>query len=137
METNMVNNLELSTDQVLMKEIASGNQESMKRLVDKWKNVAFRFFNRSLKNEADAEDLTQQLFIKIYRSASSYKPKAKFSTFLFTVARNLLIDQIKVLLDLNQLCLLKNLLLFVYALQLFASYFLDLEYLVLLLKVCL
>ena len=50
----MVNNLELSTDQVLMKEIASGNQESMKRLVDKWKNVAFRFFNRSLKNEADA-----------------------------------------------------------------------------------
>jgi RNA polymerase sigma-70 factor (ECF subfamily) len=95
METNMVNNLKLSTDQVLMKEIASGNQESMERLVDKWKNVAFRFFNRSLKNEADAEDLTQQLFIKIYRSASSYKPKAKFSTFLFTVARNLLIDQIK------------------------------------------
>jgi len=95
MENNVVANRDLSTDQILMNEIASGNQDSMKHLVDKWKNVAFRFFNKSLRNEADAEDLTQQLFIKIYRSASTYKPRAKFSTFLFTVARNLLIDEVK------------------------------------------
>ncbi len=94
-ESFVSDDMELSNDHLLMIEIAAGNQEAMEKLVDKWKNAAFRFFNRSLNNQSDAEDLTQQLFIKIYLSASKYKPRAKFSTFFFTVARNLLIDQIK------------------------------------------
>ena len=73
--------MELSNDHLLMIEIASGNQEAMEKLIDRWKNAAFRFFNRSLNNQSDAEELTQQLFIKIYLSASKYKPRAKFSTF--------------------------------------------------------
>lgn len=94
-ESFVSDNMELSNDHLLMIEIASGNQEAMEKLIDRWKNAAFRFFNRSLNNQSDAEELTQQLFIKIYLSASKYKPRAKFSTFFFTVARNLLIDQIK------------------------------------------
>ena len=84
----------LSSDQILMLEIATGNQVSMGQLIDQWKDSVFRFFDRSLHNKADAEDLTQRVFIKLYHSAPKYQPKAKFSTYLFTIARNLLIDEI-------------------------------------------
>ena len=84
----------LSIDQALMLDVATGNQVAMEKLIDNWKDSVFRFFDRSLHNKADAEDLTQRVFIKVYYSASKYQPKAKFSTYLFTIARNLLIDEI-------------------------------------------
>mgnify|MGYP003706599555 FL=1 len=84
----------LSSDQILMLDIATGNQVAMGKLIDEWKDSVFRFFDRSLHNKADAEDLTQRVFIKLYHSAPKYQPKAKFSTYLFTIARNLLIDEI-------------------------------------------
>ena len=67
----------------------------MEKIITRWKDGLFRFFDRSLRNKADAEDLNQKVFIRIYISATRYQPKAKFSTYLFTVARNLLIDEIK------------------------------------------
>ena len=85
----------LSEDQILMLEVAQGNHSAISEIIDKWKDGLFRFFDRSLRNKADAEDLTQRVFIRIYQSASRYQPKAKFSTYLFTVARNLLIDEMK------------------------------------------
>ena len=85
----------LSEDQILMLEVAQGNHSAISEIIDKWKDGLFRFFDRSLRNKADAEDLTQRVFIRIYQSASRYQPKAKFSTYLFTVARNMLIDEMK------------------------------------------
>ncbi len=79
----------------LMVKIANGSHQAMEQLIDNWKVGLFRFFDRSLNNKADAEDLTQKVFIRVYKSASKYKPKAKFSSYLFTIARNLLIDEIK------------------------------------------
>ncbi len=86
---------ELCEDQILMLDVAQGSQSAMSAIIDKWKGGLFRFFDRSLRNKADAEDLTQRVFIRLYQSASRYQPRAKFSTYLFTVARNLLIDEIK------------------------------------------
>ena len=54
-------NLEVSEDHNLMSKIANGNQVAMKSLINKWKNSLFRFFDRSLSNKADAEDLTQKV----------------------------------------------------------------------------
>jgi RNA polymerase sigma-70 factor (ECF subfamily) len=85
----------LSDDQLLMKEVARKCPVAMEKIITRWKDGLFRFFDRSLRNKADAEDLTQKVFIRIYQSATRYQPKAKFSTYLFTVARNLLIDEIK------------------------------------------
>ena len=87
--------LELSHEQFLMKEVARGSHSAMEEIIAKWKSPLFRFFDRSIRNKADAEDLTQRVFIRIYQSASRYHPKAKFSSYLFTIARNLLIDEIK------------------------------------------
>ena len=85
----------LSDDQLLMKEVAEKCPVAMEKIITRWKDGLFRFFDRSLRNKADAEDLTQKVFIRVYQSASRYQPKAKFSTYLFTIARNLLIDEIK------------------------------------------
>ncbi len=79
----------------LMERIASGDQLAMEELIELWKMPMFRFFLRSLNHHEDAEDLTQRVFIRIYRSAERYLPHAKFSTWIFTIARNLLIDEIK------------------------------------------
>ena len=78
-----------------MERIASGDQYAMEELIELWKMPMFRFFLRSLNHHEDAEDLTQRVFIRIYRSADRYLPQAKFSTWIFTIARNLLIDEIK------------------------------------------
>ena len=79
----------------LMNRVASGDETALTNLIDRWKIPLFRFFHRSLRSHADSEELAQQVFIKLYGSAHRYKPTAKFSTYLFTIARNLLLDEIK------------------------------------------
>jgi RNA polymerase sigma-70 factor (ECF subfamily) len=81
--------------QTLMHRIASGDETAFALLVNRWKIPLFRFFDRSLNNHADAEDLTQKVFIKLYSAVSRYKPEAKFSTYIFTIARRLLLDEFK------------------------------------------
>ena len=82
-------------DFALMSRVATGEDAAMALLVDRWKGPLIRFFNRSLHSLADAEDLAQTTFVKIYRAAERYKPTAKFSTYLFTVARRILLDEHK------------------------------------------
>ena len=79
----------------LMKRISKDDQVAMEELIGLWKLPLYRFFLRSLNHHQDAEDLTQRVFIRVYRSSARYAPKAKFSTWIFTIARNLLIDEIK------------------------------------------
>ena len=80
---------------IKMKKIANGDEKALIDLIAEWKGSIFAFFFRSLSNHADAEDLTQKLFHRVYRAAGTYKPKAKVSTWIFTIARNLLIDELK------------------------------------------
>ena len=78
-----------------MEQIANGDEVALVDLITEWKGSINTFFYRSLSNHADAEDLTLQLFHRVYKAAGTYKPKAKVSTWLFTIARNLLIDELK------------------------------------------
>ena len=78
-----------------MEKIANGDEVALIDLITEWKGSIYTFFYRSLSNHADAEDLTQKLFHSVYRAAGTYKPQAKVSTWLFTIARNLLIDELK------------------------------------------
>tara|TARA_B100001250_G_scaffold346330_1_gene316138 strand:- start:299 stop:913 length:615 start_codon:yes stop_codon:yes gene_type:complete len=94
-EADSANPLDREREVLLMARIASGEQSAMEELIGLWKMPLFRFFLRSLNHHEDAEDLTQRVFIRIYRSSERYQAKAKFSTWVFTIARNLLIDEIK------------------------------------------
>ena len=94
-EADSIDPIPREKEVTLMERIASDDQSAMEELLELWKMPIFRFFLRSLNHHEDAEDLTQRVFIRIYRSSERYLPQAKFSTWIFTIARNLLIDEIK------------------------------------------
>jgi len=82
-------------EQARIAEIAQGNDEALVSLISDWKNPIYVYFLRSLSNSADADDLTQKFFHRVYKGAASYQPNGKVSSWLFTIARNLLIDEFK------------------------------------------
>ncbi|MBI5689815.1 MAG: RNA polymerase sigma factor [Verrucomicrobia bacterium] len=70
--------------------VGAGDERALQQLFDKWKLPLLSFFYRSLGSHADAEDLTLEVFVRLHRAAAGYRPTAKFSTFLFHIAQNLL-----------------------------------------------
>jgi RNA polymerase sigma-70 factor, ECF subfamily len=80
-------------DSLLMLRVKDGDEKALATLIDKWKTPLVNFFYRSLGSRASSEDLAQMTFVRIYRSAPRYEPRAKFSTYLFHVARRLLINE--------------------------------------------
>ncbi|MCB1123727.1 MAG: RNA polymerase sigma factor [Verrucomicrobiae bacterium] len=79
----------------LMMSVAGGDSEAMRALIDKWKKPLINFFYRSLGSYAESEDLAQIVFIKLYRASERYQVKAKFSTFLFHIARRVLLNEFR------------------------------------------
>ncbi|QYY37110.1 RNA polymerase sigma factor [Ruficoccus sp. ZRK36] len=80
-------------DAALMLEAAGGSEQALRMLVEKWQTPLINFFYRSLGSVEQSEDLAQMVFIRVYQAAAKYEPKAKFSTYLFHIARRLLINE--------------------------------------------
>jgi len=80
------------TDEALMQVFARGNMNAFEQLYDRHETGVWRFVFRSVQNQAVADDLVQELWFAVARSAASYEPTAKFKTWLFTMARNRVID---------------------------------------------
>ena len=75
-------------DAALMLEVARGDRKAFAKLFDRHHAGVVRFAWRFSGNQAQAEELAQDIFIKLFRSAHSYTPSAKFKTFLYRVATN-------------------------------------------------
>ena len=71
---------------------AAGNVEAFEELLKRNERAVFNFIARFLGDRSAAEDLVQEVFVRVIRTAGSYKKKAKFRTWLFTITRNLCID---------------------------------------------
>ncbi|KAF0093412.1 MAG: RNA polymerase sigma-70 factor ECF subfamily [Puniceicoccaceae bacterium 5H] len=82
-------------DAALMLEVRAGDERALEQLIERWKGPLINFFYRSLQNMEQAEDLAQLTFIRLYRAAGKYEPRAKFSTYLFYIARRLLINEFR------------------------------------------
>lgn len=80
-------------DHVLMARLKSGDHKAFEQLFDKWKRPLISFFYRSTGDYHQAEDLTLEVAMKVYRARDRYQPSARFSTWLFQIAHNLLRDQ--------------------------------------------
>jgi RNA polymerase sigma-70 factor (ECF subfamily) len=68
--------------------VKGGDQRAFAQLFDKYSRAIVNFAFRFVGDRARAEELAQDVFMKIYRSATSYQPNARFKTFLFRVAAN-------------------------------------------------
>ena len=78
-----------------MQDFARGDAAAFERLYDRHGTRVWRFVFRSVQNQAVADDLAQELWFAVARNAASYVPTAKFSTWLFTMARNRVIDHVR------------------------------------------
>ena len=83
------------TDAELVAAIIKGKQELFRDLVSRYQGRLVNYLFRLLRSTQEAEDLAQEVFFKIYQALDRYDPKYKFSTWLFRVAQNAAIDQIR------------------------------------------
>src|SRR5438874_9009898 len=82
-------------DAALMLRVKEGDTDAFVELVDKYKQPVMNLVYRTLRDATEAEDLAQNVFVQVYKSAERYKSTAKFSTWLFTIARNLCLNEIR------------------------------------------
>jgi len=82
-------------DAELVRRILGGEGDLFTDLVDRYKTRLYRFIERYTNDAEDARDVTQDVFIKVYGALDSYDSKYKFSTWLFRIAGNAAIDQLR------------------------------------------
>jgi RNA polymerase sigma-70 factor (ECF subfamily) len=82
-------------DAALMLRVKQGDSGAFTELVDKYKQPVMNVVYRMLRDTTEAEDLAQNVFIQVHRSAHRYQVAAKFSTWLFTITRNLCLNEIR------------------------------------------
>ena len=87
--------LSQESDEDLMARFARGDAEAFEKLYRRHELRVFRYLHRNLRNEAGANDLMQEVWFAVVRNAVSYQPTAKFTTWLFTIAHNRMVDMIR------------------------------------------
>jgi len=80
-------------DVTLMLRVGTGDEQAFEELIERHQNAVIGTVAKMLGNSSDAEDIAQQVFIRLWKSAPRYQPTAKFTTFLFTIARNLVFNE--------------------------------------------
>lgn len=81
-----------SSDEALMAAYQGGDARSFAVLFERYERPVFRFLRRSLRDADAADDLLQEVWLAVVRNAAGYVPRARFTTWLFTIARSKLID---------------------------------------------
>ena len=79
----------------LMRLVGQGDHDAFRQLVEKHQGPVVGTIAKMLGNASEAEDLAQQVFIRIWKSAARYRPEARFTTWMFTIARNLVFNEIR------------------------------------------
>ncbi len=82
-----------SIDHALMVRIGEGDHQAFRQLIEKHQHAVVGTVAKMLGNPSDAEDIAQQVFLRIWRHAKRYRPDAKFTTYLFTITRNLVFNE--------------------------------------------
>lgn len=82
-----------SIDFGLMERIGAGDHEAFRCLVERHQNAVIGTVAKMLGNPSEAEDIAQQVFLRIWKNARRYRPDAKFTTYLFTITRNLVFNE--------------------------------------------
>jgi RNA polymerase sigma-70 factor (ECF subfamily) len=76
-------------DAAVMLELRTGNMASFDFLIQKYRKPIIHFMYRMVHNQAVAEELAQEVFLRVYRSRDTYRAEARFSTWLYRIATNL------------------------------------------------
>jgi RNA polymerase sigma factor (sigma-70 family) len=80
------------SDEVLMRQYACGDAKSFEVLYQRHELRVWRYLERNIRNAAIADELMQEVWFSVARQAARYQPGARFSTWLFTIAHNRMVD---------------------------------------------
>jgi RNA polymerase sigma-70 factor, ECF subfamily len=83
------------TDEVLMMRFQGGDRAAFAGLVRRHKTTIYNFILRQVRSPEIAEDLAQDVFVKVVQSAADFKHEARFSTWAYAIARNICIDHLR------------------------------------------
>src|ERR1700739_3097101 len=83
------------SDVQLMLDVKAGDDESFALLLHRYRSPLVNFLYRMVRNREQAEDLAQEVFIRVYRAREEYVPSAKFTTWLFRIATNLALNSVR------------------------------------------
>src|SRR5271168_1378487 len=83
------------TDVQLMLDVKAGDEASFDLLLRKYRLPLVNFLFRMVRDAATAEDLAQEVFLRVYRARKQYSPSAKFTTWLFRIATNLALNSVR------------------------------------------
>jgi RNA polymerase sigma-70 factor (ECF subfamily) len=84
--------LDPASDAAVMLRAAAGDEAGFNYLVQKYHRPMIHFLFRMVRNQAVAEELAQEVFLRVYRSRESYRAEAKFTTWLYRIATNLAVN---------------------------------------------
>lgn len=84
--------LDPDSDAAIMLRVAAGDEAGFNFLVQKHHRAMMHFLFRMVHNQAVAEELVQEVFLRVYRSRESYRAEAKFTTWLYRIATNLAVN---------------------------------------------
>ena len=83
------------SDVQLMLDVKAGDDESFNLLLRRYRTPLVNFLFRMVRDSATAEDLAQEVFLRVYRARKQYSPSAKFTTWMFRIATNLALNSIR------------------------------------------
>ena len=78
-----------------MLDVKAGDEQSFALLLHRYRTPLVNFLYRMVRNREQAEDLAQEVFIRVYRARADYVPSAKFTTWLFRIATNLALNSLR------------------------------------------
>ena len=91
----MASELNDVADEVLMMQFQGGDRQAFTVLVRRHKTPIYNFVFRQVRSKTTAEDLAQDVFVRVVQNASSFKHEARFTTWVYSIARNLVIDHLR------------------------------------------
>jgi RNA polymerase sigma-70 factor (ECF subfamily) len=87
--------IEMDPDAALMLRVKQGDATAFADLVAKYQQPVLNLLWRMLRDQTEAEDIAQNVFVQVFKSAHRYEVSSKFSTWLYTIARNLGLNEIR------------------------------------------
>ena len=82
----------IDLDEILVKKIIDGDSGSFEKLVSRYQKKIFAFIYRMVESKEDAGDLTQEVFLQVFRSLNTFRGDAKLNTWLYRIASNKTLD---------------------------------------------
>jgi RNA polymerase sigma-70 factor, ECF subfamily len=83
------------SDVQLMLDVKAGDPQSFELLLQRYRTPLVNFLYRMVRSREQAEDLAQEVFLRVYRARENYEPSAKFTTWLFRIATNLALNSLR------------------------------------------